>query len=65
MFIGNIADGGQLISAGWRRVESSPTREARAALGEVIAIADDRFDSLVANANPIHTAWTHRLSQLS
>ena len=65
MFIGNIADGGQLISAGWRRVESSPTREARAALGEVIAIAEDRIDSIVANANPIHTAWTHRLSQLS
>lgn len=34
-----------------------PAREARFALGEVIDIADLRFDQLVADANPMRAAW--------
>lgn len=42
-----------LLSSGWRRVEHSPAREETScALGEVIDIADLRFDQLVADANP-------------
>lgn len=54
----------QLIARGWQRVESSPTREARVALGEVIDIADERFDQMVADANPIRTAWVRKFEQL-
>lgn len=54
----------QLIARGWQRVESSPAREARVALGEVIDIADERFDQMVADANPIRTAWVRKFEQL-
>lgn len=61
----NLATREQLISRAWRRVESSPTREQRVALGEVVDIADERFASLVADANPIRTAWARKFEQLS
>lgn len=60
----NLADRSQLIASGWRRVESSPAREARFALGEVIDIADERFNMLVADANPIRTAWGRKFDQV-
>ena len=53
----NVVDRKHLLSSGWRRVEHSPAREARFALGEVIDIADLRFDQLVADANPMRAAW--------
>lgn len=59
-----LADREQLMSAVWKRVESSPAREARFALGEVIDIADERFDMLVADANPIRTAWGRKFDQV-
>ena len=55
--VDNVVDRKHLLSSGWRRVEHSPTREARFALGEVIDIADLRFDQLVADANPMRAAW--------
>ena len=60
----NLADREQLISTAWRRVESSPAREARFALGEVVDIADERFTILVADANPIRTAWGRKFDQV-
>lgn len=64
MCVARIADRGQLIARGWARVHSSPAREARAALGEVIDIADERFDAMIADANPIRTAWARKFEQL-
>ena len=55
--VDNVVDRKHLLSSGWRRVEYSPAREARFALGEVIDIADLRFDQLVADANPMRAAW--------
>ena len=55
--VDNVVDRKHLLSSGWRRVEHPPAREARFALGEVIDIADLRFDQLVADANPVRAAW--------
>lgn len=55
--VDNVVDRKHLLSSGWRRVEHSLAREARFALGEVIDIADLRFDQLVADANPMRAAW--------
>ena len=55
--VDNVVDRKHLLESGWRRVEHSPAREARFALGEVIDIADLRFDQLVADANPMRAAW--------
>ena len=55
--VDNVVDRKHLLSSGWRRVEHSPAREARFALGEIIDIADLRFDQLVADANPVRAAW--------
>ena len=51
--VDNVVDRKHLLESGWRRVEHSPAREARFALGEVIDIANLRFDQLVADANPM------------
>ncbi|MDC4233826.1 purine/pyrimidine permease [Actinomyces sp. B33] len=64
MCVSNLSDRARIIESGWRRVESSPAREARFALGEVIDIADERFDALVADANPVRAAWTEGFEQL-
>lgn len=60
----NLADREQLIASAWKRVESSQAREARFALGEIIDIADERFNILVADANPIRTAWGRKFDQV-
>ena len=45
-------------------MNNSATQEHAAALIEVAKIANHRFDDLVAEANPIHTARTRRFDQL-
>lgn len=40
-----------------RRLENSPTQERVVALSEVVEIANDRFNILLANANPVASAW--------
>ena len=65
MCVTNLADLDQLVEQGWRRVESSPAREHRASLGQVSAIADARFDALVADASPIRSAWSRKFEQLT
>ena len=60
----NVVDRKHLLESGWRRVEHSPAREARFALGEVIDIADLRFDQLVADANPMRAAWDAGIDRL-
>jgi OHCU decarboxylase len=46
----------QILRHGWERLYNSPTQEHAAALVEIAKIAGFRFDDLVAEANPIHTA---------
>ena len=51
----------QLLRHGWERLNNSPTQERAAALIEIAKIATHRFDQLVADANPIHSARTRHL----
>ena len=46
----------QVVRAGWQRLNSSQAQEHAAALVEIAKIAGYRFDDLVADANPIHSA---------
>jgi len=51
----------QLLRHGWERLNNSPAQEHAAALIEIAKIATHRFDTLVADANPIHSARTPHL----
>ena len=62
--VSRIDSAEQLLADGWRRVESSDLREMRVTLNEVIEIADNRFEAMVADANPIHSAWMRSFDQL-
>ncbi len=46
----------QILRHGWERLNNSPTQEHATALIEIAKIAAHRFDRLVADANPIHSA---------
>jgi uric acid transporter len=48
----------RVLAGGWARLSNSPTQEHATALIEIAKIAAYRFDQLVANANPIHSART-------
>lgn len=63
--IENLGDLDHMSRVGWRRVESSPERELVTAITEAGQIADARFDKLVADANPIRSAWARKFEQLS
>ncbi|MEO6144116.1 MAG: 2-oxo-4-hydroxy-4-carboxy-5-ureidoimidazoline decarboxylase, partial [Dermatophilaceae bacterium] len=45
-----------ILECGWTRMSNSPTQEHATALIEIAKIAGHRFEDLVAEANPIHTA---------
>ncbi|WP_366180160.1 solute carrier family 23 protein [Actinomyces timonensis] len=64
MYVERLADRSQLISRGWNRVEASPEREARTTIGEIVDIADERFDAMIADANPVRSAWARKFEQL-
>jgi OHCU decarboxylase len=51
----------QVLKNGWDRLNNSPTQEHATALIEIARIATHRFDELVSNANPIHSARTRHL----
>ncbi len=46
----------QVLAEGRERLENSPAQEHATALIEISRIAGHRFDDLVADANPIHSA---------
>jgi OHCU decarboxylase len=50
----------RILEQGRARLQNSPTQEHAAALIEIAKIAGHRFDDLVADANPIHSARTQR-----
>ena len=60
----DAGDRNQILESGWARMNNSPTQEHATALIEMAKIANHRFDDLVAEANPIHTARTQRLDHL-
>jgi len=53
----------KVVDLGWARLANSPTIEHSTALIEIAKIANDRFDDLVADANPIATARTLRYQE--
>jgi uric acid transporter len=46
----------QVLRHGWERLNNSSTQEHTTAVIEIAKIATHRFDQLVADANPIHSA---------
>ena len=50
----------RVLEAGWLRMDNPRSVERAAALIEIAKIANYRFNDLVANANPIGTAWANR-----
>jgi OHCU decarboxylase len=52
----DAGDRHQILESGWARMNNCPVHEHTAALIEIAKIANHRFDDLVAEANPIHTA---------
>jgi OHCU decarboxylase len=62
-----VRDAGErerILAGGWKRLNNSAVQEHATALIEIAKIANHRFDDLVAEANPIHTARTQRFEQL-
>ncbi len=55
----------EVLEHGWDRMDHSIHQERATALIEVGKIVNHRFDDLVADANPIHSARTNRFDQLS
>ncbi|MDO5719545.1 MAG: solute carrier family 23 protein [Actinomycetaceae bacterium] len=55
----------QIIDKGVRRLENSVAQERIVALSEVVEIANDRFAIMLANANPIRSAWARKFEQLN
>jgi OHCU decarboxylase len=60
----DAGDRNAILKTGWNRMNNSPSQEHATALIEIAKIANHRFDDLVAEANPIHTARTQRFEQL-
>jgi OHCU decarboxylase len=55
----------RVLATGWSRMANAPAVEHAAALIEIAKIANYRFDALVANANPIATAYTERFTKMA
>jgi uric acid transporter len=60
----NLRKRHDVLEVGWYRMDHSVHQERATALIEIGKIVNHRFDDLVAEANPIHTARTQRFEQL-
>lgn len=54
-----------IIEQGLHRLENSPALERIVAIGEVGEVVSDRFDIMLADANPVRTAWGRKFEQLN
>ncbi|MBD3688806.1 purine/pyrimidine permease [Nanchangia anserum] len=54
-----------IIEQGLHRLENSPAMERIVAIGEVGEVVSDRFDIMLADANPVRTAWARKFEQLN
>lgn len=62
--LGRMDSRQQIITSGIRRLENSREQERVVALAEVVEIANDRFGIMMADANPIASAWHRKFEQL-
>lgn len=53
-----------IIENALHRMENHPVQERLIALGEVIEVANDRFEIMSADANPVRSAWARKFEQL-
>ena len=63
-FLGRTDSFAKIIENGVRRLDHSPAHERRVALTEVAEIAGDRFVIMVADANPVGSAWIRKFESL-
>lgn len=63
-FLGRTDSFRQILADGVRRLDHSPEHERRVALTEVAEIAEDRFSIMVADANPVGSAWARKFESL-
>lgn len=54
----------RVLRSGVRRLSHSAELEHRVALTQIVEIADDRFDALLAEANPVRASWDRRFTEL-
>lgn len=54
-----------IIEAGLHRLENAPALERIVAIGEVGEVVADRFDIMLADANPVRTAWGRKFEELN
>ncbi|MDO4613466.1 MAG: solute carrier family 23 protein [Actinomycetaceae bacterium] len=55
----------EIIEAGLHRLENAPALERIVAISEVGEVVSDRFDIMLADANPVRTAWGRKFEQLN
>ncbi|MBZ8176558.1 uracil-xanthine permease [Corynebacterium sp. 3HC-13] len=53
----------RVIEEGVRRLSNSDEQEHRVALTEIVNIANDRFDLLLADADPVRSAWAQKFGE--
>ena len=53
-----------IIKDGLHRLENSPRHERVVALGQVVEVINDRLEIMMADANPIRSAWSRKFEQL-
>lgn len=64
-YLGPLDSAQQIIASGMRRLANSPTQERVVALSQVVEIANDRFDIMLADANPLRAAWEAKFARKS
>ena len=62
--LGRMDSRSQIVTEGLRRLENSPEQEHLQLLGEVVEISNDRFNNLIADANPVAAAWESKFDHL-
>lgn len=62
--LGRMDSRSQIVTEGLRRLENSPEQEHLQLLGEVVEISNDRFNNLIADANPVAAAWEAKFDHL-
>lgn len=53
----------QILETAARRISNTEAQEHRVAITQIVEIANDRFDMILANANPVRGAWVRRFEQ--
>lgn len=53
----------EIIKDGLHRLENSPRHERVVALGQVVEVVNDRLEIMMADANPIRSAWSRKFEQ--